>query len=571
MPNSKRTSDRRRTAPWARLVLATVAATAVAMTTAPVALLAAAPAPCPIQLRNVTPQTRITFRHTDGSSGRRYIVETVTAGLATFDYDGDGLIDIYFVNGAPLPGAKADPPAKDALYRNNGDWTFTDVTEQAGVGEMGFGLGVAAADYDEDGDQDLYVSNFGPKVLYRNNGDGTFTDVTRHAGVADGEKVGAGACFLDGDADGDLDLFVANYVQFTFANHAEVVVDGHPQYAGPKEYEPEQSTYFRNNGDGTFTDASRASGIADHPGTGMGIVALDFDNDADTDIAVLNDVAGNYLFANDGRGRFDEVGLLTGFAYNLDGNEMGSMGVDCGDYDNDGWLDLFQTAYSGELPALFRNTGDGAFDDVTRSSGAGVGAFPYVNWGTGFADFDSDGYRDLFIANGHLQDNVHLYDGTTAYEVRNQVLRNTGRGKFVDVSGQCGDGLLPKLSSRGAAIDDLDNDGDLDIVVLNSRRESTVIRNESPSGNHWLQVRLRAVRTNRDGVGARVTVVAGDLTLVDEVHSGRGYQGHFGTRLHFGLGSRDRIDRIEVRWIGGRTDVWGDIAADQLITLTERQ
>ncbi|MCL4191395.1 MAG: VCBS repeat-containing protein [Thermoguttaceae bacterium] len=540
------------------------------MTTAPVALLAAAPAPCPIQLRDVTPQTRITFRHTDGSSGRRYIVETVTAGLATFDYDGDGLIDIYFVNGAPLPGTKTDVPPKDALYRNNGDWTFSDVTEQAGVGEMGFGLGVAAADYDEDGDQDLYVSNFGPKVLYRNNGDGTFTDVTRQAGVADGEKVGAGACFLDGDADGDLDLFVANYVQFTFANHVEVVVDGHPQYAGPKEYEPEQSTYFRNNGDGTFTDASRASGIADHPGTGMGIVALDYDNDADTDIAVLNDVAGNYLFANDGRGRFEEVGLLTGFAYNLDGNEMGSMGVDCGDYDNDGWLDLFQTAYSGELPALFRNTGDGAFDDVTRSTGAGVGAFPYVNWGTGFADFDSDGYRDLFIANGHLQDNVHLYDGTTAYEVCNQVLRNTGRGKFVDISGQCGDGLLPKLSSRGAAIDDLDNDGDLDIVVLNSRRESTVIRNESPRAGHWLAVLLRGTRTNRDGVGARVTVVAGDLTLADEVHSGRGYQGHFGTRLHFGLGPHTRIDRIEVRWIGGQTDVWKDIAVDRLITLTER-
>jgi len=303
----------------------------------------------------------------------------------------------------------------------------------------------------------------------------------------------------------------------------------------------------------------------------MGIVALDYDNDADTDIAVLNDVAGNYLFANDGRGRFEEVGLLTGFAYNLDGNELGSMGVDCGDYDNDGWLDLFQTAYSGELPALFRNTGDGAFDDVTRSTGAGVGAFPYVNWGTGFADFDSDGYRDLFIANGHLQDNVHLYDGTTAYEVRNQVLRNTGRGKFVDVSGQCGDGLLPKLSSRGAAIDDLDNDGDLDIVVLNSRRESTVIRNESPRAGHWLAVLLRGTRTNRDGVGARVTVVAGDLTLADEVHSGRGYQGHFGTRLHFGLGSRNRIDRIEVRWIGGQTDVWEDIPADRLITLTEKQ
>ncbi len=342
------------------------------MTTAPVALLAAAPAPCPIQLRNVTPQTRITFRHTDGSSGRRYIVETVTAGMASFDYDGDGLIDIYFVNGAPASSAKADPPAKDALYRNNGDWTFTDVTEQAGVG---WGSpGVAAADYDEDGDQDLYVSNFGPKVLYRNNGDGTFTDVTRHAGVADGEKVGAGACFLDGDADGDLDLFVANYVQFTFANHAEVVVDGHPQYAGRRSMNRSKAPISATTATAPspMPAAHQASPTTPAPAWGSWPSTS---TTTPTPTSPCSTTWRAITSLHDGRGRFDEVGLLTGFAYNLDGNEMGSMGVDCGDYDNDGWLDLFQTAYSGELPALFRNTGDGAFDDVTRSSRPAWGLF----------------------------------------------------------------------------------------------------------------------------------------------------------------------------------------------------
>ncbi|MCL4193945.1 MAG: VCBS repeat-containing protein, partial [Thermoguttaceae bacterium] len=255
----------------------------------------------------MTSRSGVTFRHTDGSSGRRYIVETVTAGMATFDYDGDGLIDIYFLNGAPLPGSTERGPVYDALYRNMGDGTFRDVTQDAGVGDPGYGLGVTAADYDNDGDQDLYISNFGPNVLYRNNGDGTFTQVEEQAGVRHGGMVGAGVVFLDADGDADLDLYVANYVRFTFENHVETIVDGYPQYSGPKLYEPDPDIFYRNNGDGTFTDASEQSGIAAHAGTGMGIVALDYDNDADTDIAVLNDVRGNFFFENDGRGRFEEV------------------------------------------------------------------------------------------------------------------------------------------------------------------------------------------------------------------------------------------------------------------------
>ncbi len=530
---------------------------------------AAEPAPCPIQFRDVTSRSGVTFRHTDGSSGRRYIVETVTAGMATFDYDGDGLIDIYFVNGAPLPGSAERGPMYDALYRNMGDGTFRDVTQEAGVGDPGYGLGVAAADYDNDGDQDLYISNFGPNALYRNNGDGTFTRVEEQAGVRRGGMVGAGVVFLDADGDADLDLYVANYVRFTFENHVETIVDGHPQYSGPKLYEPDPDIFYRNDGDGTFTDASEESGIAAHAGTGMGIVALDYDNDADTDIAVLNDVRGNFFFENDGRGRFEEVGLANGFSYNVDGMELGSMGIDCADYNNDGWLDLYQTSYSNELPALYRNSGAGFFEEVIRSSGAGIGAYPHVNWGVGFADFDNDGDRDLFLANGHLQDNVHIYDDTTSYEVRNLILMNTDGERFVNVSDRCGDGLAPRLSSRGAALDDFDNDGRVDIAILNSRREATLLRNESATDHHWLEIRLQGVLTNRDGVGARVTVVSGGRSLIDEVHSGRGYQGHFGTRLYFGLGKSDKVDRVEIRWIGGGTDVVPNPPVDRLITIAE--
>ena len=523
----------------------------------------------PIQLHEVTAQTGVDFVHTDGSSGHRYIVETVTAGLALFDYDGDGLVDIYFLNGAVLRGARAEVPPVNRLYRNLGGWRLADVTDQAGVGDPGYGLGVAVADYDNDGDLDLFVNNFGPNVLYRNNGDGTFTDVTDEAGVAGGHKVGAGAAFLDADGDGRLDLYVANYVDFTYENHVVHLEQGYPQYAGPREYSGVPDIFYRNNGDGTFVDQSLECGVARHAGTGMGMVCADYDNDGDTDVFVLNDVAGNFFFRNNGRGQFEEVGVGVGAAYNMDGDELGSMGVDCADYDNDGWLDFLMTSYQAELPVLYRNLGGGNLEDVTWASGVGDGAFPYVNWGVGLVDFDNDGDRDVFIACGHLQDNIDSYDRSTAYEVRNLLLMNTGDGRFVNVSDRCGDGLLPKLSSRGAAFDDLDNDGDIDVVILNSRRPPTILRNETENGNHWIQVRLEGVKSNRDGVGARVKVVAGRLVQIDEVHSGRGYQSHYGLRLHFGLGRHDAVDRIEVHWIGGGVDVLEAVAADQIVTIYE--
>jgi hypothetical protein len=522
-----------------------------------------------IVFSDVTKETGITFIHTDGSSGQRYIVESVSSGLVLFDYDRDGDVDIYFLNGAALKGTKYDRAPENELYRNEGGWKFTNVTGRAGVGDTGFGLGATAGDYDNDDDLDIYINNYGPNVLYRNNGDGTFSDVTSQAGVANGHKVGAAAHFLDMDKDGDLDLFVANYLDFTYENHMIRTSKGTPKYAGPMDFPPMPNDLYRNNGDGTFTDVSVESGIAEHKGWGMGGVCSDFDNDGDTDVYIANDVYANFLFENDGTGRFEEIGLIAGLAYDLHGDDQGSMGVDCGDYDNDGRLDFYQTSYAEELTALYRNLGDGMFEDATMVTGAGTGTMGYVTWGNSLVDFDNDGDRDIFVACGHLQDNVELYNNSTTTLCPNIILMNTGDGKFVDVSDKGGDGMKVKLRSRAAGFDDLDNDGDVDVVILNSRREPTILRNDLTAKNHWLQIRLKGVKTNRDGIGARVKVVSGGLILIDEVHSGRGYQSHYGMRLHFGLGNRNKVDRIEVRWIGGGVDTVDNIDADQLVTITE--
>jgi enediyne biosynthesis protein E4 len=530
--------------------------------------LAAADLPSPIQLRDVTAQTGITFVHTDGSSGRRYIVETVASGLALFDYNGDGLVDIYFLNGRPLPGSKASP-SRNALYRNDGGWRFTDVTEQAGVGGTGYGLGVCTGDYNNDGHPDIYVNNFGRNVLYRNTGHGTFTDVTSEAGLELDNHVGAGACFLDIDGDGDLDLFVADYIEFNYQSHGISYMNGIPAYVGPLHYPPTKNRLYRNNGNGTFTDVSVSSGIGASTGTGMGVICADYDSDGDTDIIVGNDLRPNSLFQNDGQGKFKEVAALSGFAYDAFGNVHGTMGVECADWNHDGWLDIYTTAYHRQMATLYENRKGVFFEDVSRQTGAGTGSYATVTWGTGLIDFDNDGHRDIFIACGHLIDNVEQFDDTTSYHARNILLRNTGQGKFVNVSAQAGDGLLPKLSSRGAAFDDLDNDGYVDVVVLNSRREPTVLRNVSNHTNHWIQIQLRGTKTNRDGIGARVTVKAGDLTQIDEVHSGRSYQSDFGKRLQFGLGSRAKVDQIQVKWIGGGVDTIRDVAVNRLITIVE--
>ena len=545
------------------------AAAAVGAALALVCAVSAAEAPCPIQLKEVTRETGITFVHTDGSSGKKWMFEPMSAGVAVFDYNGDGLQDIYFINGAPLKGAKADVPPTNRLYRNDGNFKFTDVTEKAGVGDTGYGVGVAIGDYNNDGRLDIYVNNFGPNVLYRNNGDGTFTDVTKEAGVAGANVIGAGANFVDIDADGDLDLFVSNYIQWSYETNVVRYTEGFPVYSGPRDYPKAPNTLYRNNGDGTFTDISKESGIAEHLGAGMGTVCVDYDNDGDSDIVVANDNWENFLFQNDGKGKFEDVALAAGIAYDVDGNAQSSMGAACADYNNDGWFDVHMTSYQRELATLYKNLGNGLFEDVTRETGAGEGTLPYVTWGNGFADFDNDGHRDLFIACGHLEDNIEKFDDTTSYDVRNILMRNLGNGKFANVSNECGDGLAPKFASRGVALEDLDNDGQIDMVIVNIRRAPTILRNVSNTGNHWITIRLRGVKCNRDGIGSRIKVVAGDLTQYDEPHSGQGYQSHFGLRPHFGLGKRDRIDRIEVRWLGGGVDVYENVDVDQFITITQ--
>ncbi len=523
-----------------------------------------------ILLRDVSESTGISFRHDNGYTGKYYIMEGVASGLALFDYNNDGYIDIYFLSGAYPKGTTPNTVPQNMLYRNNGDWTFTDVTQEAGVGHTGFGLGVAAGDYDNDGDLDLYVNNHGPNVLYRNNGNGTFTDVAQKAGVAHGKKMGAGANFLDMDKDGDLDLFVSSYVDYSIDRHKPITTSGFPVYPGPSVYDFTYEALYRNNGDGTFTDVSKESGIAGELTPGMGSVCVDYDNDGDTDIAVANDTRANSLFQNDGTGKFEEVGLIAGIAYDLHGETQGSMGIDFGDYDNDGWLDLYLTSYESELTSILRNLGDDmGFEDVTLATGAGMGTFPLVTWGEAFIDLDNDGDRDLFVACGHIQDKVEEYDDRATYLTPNILFMNTGSGRFVDVSKQSGDGMQVKLSSRGLGFDDLDNDGDADAVILNSRACPNILRNDTAKQGHWLQVELKGVTTNRDGIGAHVKVYAGNLTLLDEVHSGRSYQSHFGMRLYFGLGHCETVDRIEVTWIGGGKDVFHNIKVDQRLLLTE--
>ncbi len=543
-----------------------------------------------IRLLDVTDQTGITFVHTNGSQGKHYIVEAMSAGLALFDYDLDGDEDIYFPNGAPLQYprhegsspqsfAESRTPANalyrpaNALYRNEGNWKFTDVTEQAGVGDTGFGLGVTVGDYNNDGYPDLYITNFGPNLLYRNNGDGTFTDVTREAGVGDGNKVGAGASFLDIDADGDLDLYVANYVKFSYASHRPTMIRGKAFYPGPLEHTPEADTLYRNLGDGTFLDISELANLPDRVRTGMGITACDYDGDGDTDLYVANDEMANMLLQNDGKGAFKEVGVLSGVAYDLTGMPQGSMGVDVADYDNDGLLDVHVTSYDGEIASLYRNLGKGLFQDITRLTGAGLGTLGDVTWGNGWVDFDQDGDRDLFIACGHTESNIDQVRLSTSYEACNLLLLNcqegARKGRFVNVTQGSGSGMSVRKCSRGAAFGDLDQDGDIDVVVLNSRSGPTLLRNDTANGNHWLQLKLQGTTSNRAGIGARVRVRAGPLVQVDEVHSGRGYQSHWGTRLHFGLGQQTHIDRIEVTWLGGKRDMLENIEVDQCLTIVE--
>ena len=519
-----------------------------------------------MRLVEVTADAGIDFVHVDGRSGRRYFLETVGSGTGFFDADGDGLVDLYLVNGAALPGAVVDIAPTNRLYRNHGDGTFADVTERAGVGDTGYGAGCAAADHDNDGDLDLYITNFGPNVLYRNDGDGTFTDVTREAGVGDGQW-SLSCAFADYDNDGDVDLYVTNYIDFSFDEHKTCTHRQFDVYCSPELFRGAPDTLYRNRGDGTFDDVTRPAGVFDGTAKGMGVVFGDYDDDGFTDCYVANDVGANHLYRNRGDGTFENVAWMAGVEGDENGYTQGTMGVDFGDIDRDGRLDLVGLNYQKQPNALYRNEGGGFFEDLSLRAGLGY-SLPLVGWGTDFLDLDNDGDLDILVANGHLQDRVEEYDPTTSYAQLNQVLLNDGTGRYT-VANDLGPGLYTRKSSRGLASADIDNDGDLDVLVTNAADAPDLLLNEGANRRSWLRVRLIGVRVNRAGIGARVTVRAGDTIQVDEARAGSGYLSQNDLTLHFGLGSMTRVDSVEVRWPGGHVDEYLDLPTDRTVTITE--
>ena len=513
-----------------------------------------------VQFVDGTAAAGVAFHHQNGATGEKHLPETQGSGVAFFDYDGDGWLDLYFVNVAG-PGA---------LYRNRGDGTFEETTERAGVVNSGCGMGCATADYDNDGDIDLYITCYGPNILYRNNGDGTFEDVTALAGVGD-PGFGQGAAFADYDMDGDLDLYVANYLEYRpELNRHCGRVKGIRIYCGPDAFPPQPDVFYRNNGDGTFEEVAEAVGLVSPEGREIGAIFSDLDNDGDPDLYVASDRHPNLLYRNDG-GRFTEVGLLAGVACNEEGKSLAGMGVSAGDYDNDGLLDLFVTNFQWESNTLYHNMGDGFFTDVTFVSGLGLPSLSRMSWGTAFLDYDNDGDRDLFVVNSHIDPNYELFDNVT-YAQQNHLFRNEGKGRFAEVANATGPGMAPQQAGRGLSVGDYDNDGDLDIVVSNNDQPAVLLRNDGGNRNHWLALRLvgaGAPFSNRDGIGARIKIVAGDLVQVHEVRSGSSYLSQEDLRVFFGLGAKDRVELVEIRWPSGILQQLEDVEANQFLPVYE--
>ncbi|HOW66823.1 MAG TPA: CRTAC1 family protein [Candidatus Paceibacterota bacterium] len=530
-----------------------------------------------IRFRDATEPSGVRFVHTDGSSGKRYIVETVASGLGLIDYDNDGFPDLLFLNGNPLPGSpKPSRLSTNELYHNNRDGTFTDVTARSGLGVPGYAMGCAVADYDNDGLEDIFITNFGAHRLFRNQGNGIFADVTAKAGLSKasfGETcIGAGCAFLDYDRDGHVDLFVGNYLEFDIAKAEPCWQAGVPVYCSPRSYPKVPNRLFRNHGDGTFRDVSDSSGIGRHHGYAMGLVCSDFDGDGWTDIYVGNDVVENFLFRNLRNGTFDEIALQAGVSCDQYGEPQGTMGSNAGDYDGDGRVDIVVTDYQNQVNTLYRNLGNiqgnPQFQDVTVETGVGAGSRPLVTWGVGLVDFDNDGVRELYTAAGHLQDSVEQYDGSSTYKQRSLLLQQRG-GRFVEIGSEVGGPLTESRVSRGAVFGDLNNDGRIDIVQLNARGRATVMMNETAPQNHWILLKLTGVKSNRSAVGAVVRITAGGRTQVDEVRAGRGYQSAEDLRLHFGLGTNSIVDRLEIKWPSGLNEIRARVPVDQVVRFTE--
>jgi hypothetical protein len=519
-----------------------------------------------VSVEDATAASGIRFVLRNSATPEKHQVETMPGGVAVLDYDNDGLPDIYFTNGAARGTLeKSEPSFWNRLYRNRGKGVFEDVTEKAGVAGAGYSMGVAAGDYDNDGHADLFVAGVNRNILYRNRGDGTFEDVTAKAGLAvKGAKpwsIAAG--WFDYDNDGDLDLFVVNYVKW---NPATEPFCGDAQrrfrtYCHPKFYEGLPNTLYRNNGDRTFTDVSAGTGVGAHIGKGMGIAFADYDGDGDLDVFVANDTTADFLFRNDGGGKFTEVGLRAGVAFNDDGRALSSMGVDFRDVDNDGLPDLFVTALANETFPLYRNTGKGLFADITYPSLVGRATLAYSGWGAGIYDFNNDGWKDLFAANGDVNDNTELFSSRASRQ-RNIVLVSRGDRTFTPVV--AGEAAL----HRGAAFADFDGDGRVDVVLTRLNEPAVLLRNTSPAG-HWIGVRLEGRKSNGDGIGARVRIATEAGEQWNHATTSVGYASSSERGVHFGIGKTARVKLIEVTWPGGAVQTMRDVAGDRWLHVRE--
>ena len=516
-----------------------------------------------------------------GEHKNKYLLETTGCGVAFYDYDNDGWLDIFLVNGWRLEGFPTGEEPTSHLFRNNRDGTFTDVSVKAGLVHHGWGQGVCIGDYDNDGFDDLFVSYFGKNVLYRNNGDGTFTDVTDKAGVGgSGKRWNTGCSFVDYDRDGKLDLFVANYIDLDLAT-APVPESGPCLYkgvmvaCGPPGLKGGKNILFHNNGDGTFTDVSESSGILRANGTyGLGVLTADFDNDGWPDIYVANDSAPSALYQNKKNGKFEDIAVEAGCALSPDGKPQAGMGVSAADYDLDGNLDIVKTNFAGDTPSLYRNLGGANFED--RTFAAGLGAHTqYLGWGCGFFDFDNDGWADILICNGHVYPEVEQLKTEAGYAQHKLLYRNLRNGRFEEITDMAGPGITAAVAARGCAFGDFDNDGDIDMVVNTVNGLPQLLRCDSTSGNNWIKVKLIGTKSNRSAIGARVSCVAafpGETKphrQIDEVRSGGGYFSQSDLRVHFGLGKAEKVDVIEIRWPSGQVDTLKDLVVNKLVTVKE--
>ena len=518
-----------------------------------------------------------------GEHKNKYLLETTGCGVAFYDYDNDGWLDIFLVNGTRLEGFPAGSEPTSHLFRNNRDGTFTDVTVKAGVAHSGWGQGVCIGDYDNDGWDDLFITYFGKNVLYHNNGDGTFTDVSQKACVAgNGKRWNTGCAFVDYDRNGLLDLFVANYIDMDLAT-APVPESGPCLYksvmvaCGPPGLQGGKNILYHNNGDGTFTDVSESAGIFSANGTyGLGVLTADFDNDGWPDIYVADDSTASALYHNKKNGKFEDVAIEAGCALSPDGKPQAGMGVSAADYDMDGNLDIVKTNFAGDTPSLYHNLGGGNFEDATFTAGLGAHT-QFLGWGCGFFDMDNDGWPDILICNGHVYPEVEQLKTEAGYAQRKLLYQNLRNGHFADISFQAGPGISEPSPSRGAAFGDYDNDGDIDVVVNTVNDYPQLLRCDSKLNHNWIKIRTIGTKSNRSGIGARIVCIThlpGEPKphqQIDEVRSGGGYFSQNDLRVHFGLGNAEKVDELEVRWPSGQIDMLKDVKANQLIYVKEGQ